>query len=409
MTPQRAENDWPPVVVASVFQTGLNLMRDLEHRGVRVVGVDCVPANVGFRSRYGKSYLCPDPDRQPAEWLAFMRSLAGQLGGKPVVIPAADIFVSALGAHAAELASAYRFSRASVVLQAALGTKEQQYAMAAKAGFPCPRTEYVQSQPELEAFCRGARFPCLLKPRSHREWEALPDGNPLHGKKVVTADTAAQLTELYSHIDTSPPGAVVQEVVSGGDDAKYCYLSVYGTASQRLGYCVVQEFRAYPIRVGSASVVCPVLDEEIAGICDRFLRAIGYVGLCEIEVKRDARDGQVRLIEVNPRFTVTGDCAIYAGVEVGWLHYLDSIGQPVAPMKATRLDFHHIVIQRDAAAFGQYLDAGLTTWGQWLGAYRRPLEFFDVDLLDWRVTRKTLYQAARALGGGILRHWKLRA
>jgi len=406
--PQRASTSWPPLVVASVFQTGLNLMRDIERRGVRVAGVDCVPSDEGFRSRYGKSYLCPDPDRQPAEWVAFMRRLAREIGGKPVLVAAADIFVSALGDHAAELEADYRFSRASVALQAALATKEQQYALAAKAGFPCPRTAYIQSAPGLEAFCREAQFPCLMKPRSHREWESLPEGHRLCGKKLETAGTAAALLELYRSVEALCPHAVVQEIIAGGDDAKYCYLSIYGTDRERLGYCVVRELRAFPIGFGSASVVRPVIDEEIAEMSDRFLRSIGYVGICEIEVKRDARDGKVRLIEVNPRVSGTGDCAIYAGVDLGWLHYLDLIGQPVTPMSATRLDFHHVTLRRDAPAFGQYLNAGLTTWGEWWNAYREPAEYYDIDWRDWRVTAGTLLRGAKALSGGILRHWKLR-
>jgi hypothetical protein len=37
------------------------------------------------------------------------------------------------------------------------------------------------------------------------------------------------------------------------------------------------------------------------------------------------------------------------------------------------------------------------------------VEFFDFDWRDWKVTSRTLYDVARALAGGILRHWKLRA
>lgn len=397
------------MVVASVFQTGLNLIRDLTSRGVRAFGVDCIASHAGFRSRYGKSFVCPDPDRQPAEWVAFMKQLARQIGGKPVIIPAADIFVTALGEHAAELASDYCFSGDSVVLQAALATKEQQYALAAKAGFPCPRTEHIQGRADLEAFCRDAQFPCLIKPRSAREWESLPEGNPLRGKKIATAGTVAALLERYSHAETYQPQAVVQEIVAGPDDAKYCYLSTYGLDRERLGYAVVRQLRTHPLGFGSASMVQPVVDEEIAAMCDRFLRSIGYVGICEIELKRDARDGKVRLIEINPRWSVTADCATYAGVHLGWLHYLDLIGERVPAITATRFDFRHIVLYREAPGFGQYLDAGLTTWGKWWSAYLPPVEFFDFDWRDWKVTGSTLCDAARALAGGILRHWKLRA
>lgn len=349
------------------------------------------------------------PDRQPAEWVTFMRSLAREIGGKPVIIPAADIFVTALGQHASELAADYCFSSDSVALQAALATKEQQYSLAAHAGFPCPRTQHIQNSADLEIFCQDARFPCLIKPRSQREWETLPSGNPLRGKKIATAETAAALLQRYSLVEPHQPQAVVQEIIAGPDDAKYCYLSVYGKARQRLGHCVVRQLRTHPLGFGSASMVEPVIDEEIAGMCDRFLHAIGYVGICEIELKRDTRDGHVRLIEVNPRWSVTADCATYAGLPIGWQHYLDLIGESVPTMTATRFGFRHAVLYREAPAFGQYLDAGLTTWGKWWGVYRKPVEFFDFDWRDWRVTGATLYDAARALTGGILRHWKLRA
>jgi len=396
------------VVVCSVYQTGLNLMRDLERRGLRALGVDCVSENPGFRSRYGKSYLCPNPDLEPAAWLDFMCNLSRELGSKPVIIAAADIFVEAIGRHADALEPYFIFSRQSVALQARLGTKEQQYALAASIGLPCPRTSYIESAAALDKFCLNARFPCLLKPLAHREWEALPVENPFHGKKVATAETAAELQAHYLQVEPFRPKAVVQEVVVGADDTKFCYLAVYASNGERLGHLVVHELRCQPIRVGSASVVEPVVDEEIAAICDRFLRQIDYVGLCEIEVKRDARDGRVLLIEVNPRFSVTFDCAIYAGVDAGWLHYLDLIGQAPAPMEATRLDFRHIVALRDAPAFAQYLQARQTTWTGWWKEYRSPVYFFDVDFHDWGVTRPVLQRCVKMLAGGLLRHWGLR-
>jgi D-aspartate ligase len=406
--PQRTSDSLAPVVVLSVFQTGLNLMRDLCRHGVRVAGVDCVPDHPGFRSRYGKSYLCPNPDLEPAEWVAFMKSLSTKLGSRPVIIPAADIFVDALGRHGGELEQYYNFSLESAALQAKLVTKEQQYALAASVGLPSPRFAYIESAKALDNFCNEARFPCVLKPLAHREWEALPKENFLYGKKAAMAETAGQLWDLYRHAEPFQPRAVAQEFIVGSDDAKFCYLSIYGRGGQRLGYCVVRELRCHPIQVGSASIVEPVVDEEIAEVCDRFLRQIQYTGLCEIEVKRDVRDGRVLLIEVNPRFSVTGDCSIYAGVDAGWLHYLDRIGKLPEPMKATRLDFRHIYLTKDAAAFRQYLKAGLTTWGQWWSAYWPPIRFYDVDFRDWRVTSKTLYQALRQFGGTLLEHWHLR-
>jgi D-aspartate ligase len=400
---QRAEKDWPPVVVASVFQTGLNLMRDLSRHGVRAAGIDSAPDTDGFRSIYGESHVCPNPDTAPAQWVEFMQSLSRQLGRKPVIIPASDLFVAALGRHAEALADYYRFPRSAPALQAMLGTKEQQYALAKQHGFPCPRTEYIQSAAGLREFMAVAQFPCLLKPRQQREWEALPEGNPLRGRKLITAETREELLKHYGCAEPYRPEAVVQEIIAGPDSAKYCYLSAYAQSGARLGYCVVQEFRAHPVGFGSASIVEPVVDEEIATLCDGFLRAIHYVGVCEIEVKRDVRNGKVLLVEVNPRVSGTGDCAIYAGVEVGWLHYLDLAGVPVEPVEATRFHFRHVTLQREVPGVVKYLEKGMITWRELLESYRMPLEYYDFDLRDWRVTARVLKFCVRTLGGAMLR------
>jgi predicted ATP-grasp superfamily ATP-dependent carboligase len=408
VTPLRAESAWPPVVVASVFQTGLNLMRDLLRRGVRTVGVDCDASHEGFRSAYGKSYLCPNPDTDPDGWLAFMVDLAKRLGGKPVIIPAADIFVTAMGRHVDALKQHYIFSPETIAVQAALATKEQQYALAAQHGLPIPRTAYIQSRSDLERFAAEARFPCLIKPRHQREWDALPIGNRLRGLKLITADTAEQLIDEYAFTEPHRPEVVAQEIIAGGDDAKYCYLSVYGSNSRRLGHTVVHELRAHPVLFGSGSIVEPVIDPEIATLCDNFLRGIGYVGICEIEVKRDIRDGVVRLIEANPRYSVTADASVYAGVDIGWLHYLDLIGQSVEPVEATRFGVRHIVLRRDIPAIPRYVDGRILTWKQIRDSYRGPLAFFDFDLRDWRPTATTLKGCIRVAGGTILRSLGLR-
>jgi predicted ATP-grasp superfamily ATP-dependent carboligase len=160
---------------------------------------------------------------------------------------------------------------------------------------------------------------------------------------------------------------------------------------------VFREIRTDPIYFGSASIVEPVQDAATDAMCDRFLRSIGYAGICEIELKRDVRDGSVKMIEANPRYSVTSDAAPYAGVDLGWLHYLDLIGQPVRPVEPEFRAFRHIVLYRDVNAFRSYLRDGLLTWKELFRSYRRPVYFFDFDPRDWRVTAENLYALLKLL------------
>ncbi len=401
--PQRAEPGWPPVVVAGGFQTGVLLMRNLERRGLKVFCVEWFREQPCFRSVYGTSFECPNPDEKPAEWIEFMIGLGKRIGARPVLIPSADQFVTAIARYADQLDPHFQFCREGAALQGLLATKERQYDLAEKHGLPVPRTRFVGSLADLADFASAARFPCLLKPLHAREWSRLPASHPFRGAKLVVAKSRDELFEKYEMVAGFNPELVVQEVIEGPDSAKLVYLSCYARDGRRIGACMVRELRTAPIYFGSASIVEPVSDPETDQLCDRFLRGIGYAGICEIELKRDTRDGRVKMIEANPRYSGTADAAPYAGVDTGWLHYLDVIGQPVAFVAQNNGDFRHIVLTADFSSFRSYRRDGLLSWGEFIRSYRPPVAFFDFDLHDWRVTAHTVNMLIRILVGPSIR------
>jgi predicted ATP-grasp superfamily ATP-dependent carboligase len=401
--PERAEPGWPAVVVAGGYQTGVVLMRNLERRGLRVYCVEWLRQQPCFRSVYGTSFKCPNPDERPDDWLEFMIGVSEKIGGRPVLIPSADQFVTAMARHAVQLEPHFRFCQDAAAVQGLMATKQRQYDLASDHGLPVPLTRFVSSAADLADFASAARFPCLFKPLHAREWARLPEGHPFRGRQLVLAATGEELSEKYRSVADLNPQVVMQEVIEGPDTAKLVYLSCYGRDGRRLGACIVRQLRTAPIYFGSASVVEPVADPEADQLCDGFLRGVGYAGICELEIKRDTRDGRIKLIEANPRYSVTADAAPYAGVEIGWLHYLDLIGQPVAFVTHDGRDFRHIVLLRDFSTFRSYRRAGLLTWWGFLRSYRPPVGFFDFDLRDWRVTAANVDQLLRLLIGPPIR------
>jgi D-aspartate ligase len=372
-------------------------MRNLARRGVKTHCIDWLREQPGFRTVYGQAFQCPNPDQEPAAWVQFMQNLARKLGSKPVLIPSADQFVSAIAEHASNLQEHFSFCHSTVAVQALLSTKKRQYDIAREHGLPVPRTQFVKSLEEVKEFGRIARFPCLIKPIHFREWQNLPENDPLWYKKLLMVMTAEDLEASYRMACRVNPEMVLQEIIEGPDTAKLVYLSCYARDGRRIGHCIVRELRTAPIDFGSASVVEPVVDREADALCDGFLRGAGYTGLCEIELKRDSRDGKVKMIEANPRYSVTADAAFYAGVDLGWLHYLDLIGQPVAEVRPDGRDFRHIVLERDFHTVASYWRAGLLSWRSLLRSYRPPVAFFDFDLRDWRVTARTLNTLVRVV------------
>lgn len=392
----RAESTWPPAVIAGAYQTGVLGVRSLARRGVRAVCFDCNPRQPGFKSVYGPARLCPNPDTDPEGWLRFMLELSRSFDRKPALISSSDQFVTAISLHAGALESDYILSP-GVKLQGLLADKRTQYDLAAGDGMPMPATSQANLAAEVAAFADRAEFPCLLKPTHFREWQRFRPGHRLYYEKVAIADTPDHLLELYRLASEVSPQVILQEIIQGPDSAKRVYLSCYDAEGRRIANAMFRELRCDPLGFGPASVTEPIVDEETDEICDRFLKALGYVGICEIEMKRDSRDGRVKLIEANPRLSGGGDAAPYAGVDLPWLHYLDLIGVHVTPVRPRERDFRHVVLSADGRAVPAYWRAGLLSMRDLARSYRPPLAFFDLDPRDWRYSLRTLKSTLSAL------------
>ena len=395
MNPARAAADWPPAVIAGAYRTGVVGVRTLVRRGVRATSFDSDRRHPGFRSRYGHAHPCPDPDTAPEQWVDFMIELSAKMGGKPALIASADAFVSAIAAHSTTLAGHYIMSP-GVPLQGLLATKQTQYELAAKHGMPLPRTQFVKSAEDVAAFANTAQFPCLLKPLHFREWQQFPPNHPLYYAKVSIAQTPGQLLESWRLASVVDRSAIAQEIIRGPDTDKRVYLACYDREGRRIANAMFRELRCNPMGFGPASVTEPVTDSETDEVCDGFLRRIGYSGICEIEMKRDTRDGQVKMIEANARLTGGGDAAPYAGVDLCWLHYLDLIGKDPSPVAPDGRDFRHIDLRADVGAIFAYRRARLITWADVIRSYKSPRAFFDLDIHDWRYSAETIYRIARS-------------
>lgn len=372
-------------------------MRSLARHQLEVHAIDSRPGEPIFRTVYGTAHLCPDSDRQPLEWLNFMTELSGRIGRKPVLISSSDQYVSAIAEHADALEPHFTFCRSGVGTQALLATKKKQYEIAGEFGMPVSTTRYVESPEDVREFAGTATFPAILKPLHFREWKKIPSNHPLFEKKLIVVASARELEDQYLVAAKINPRMVVQEMIEGPDTAKLVYLSCYDRNSRRIASCMVREIRTQPMSFGSATVVEPVDDAETDRLCDEFLRKLGYFGLCEIELKRDSRDGRVKMIEANPRFSATSDAAVYAGVDLGWIHYLDLAGETVTPVAGDGRFFRHIQLFQDTVCFRSYMQAGLLTWPAFLKSYQGRVFFFDFDLHDRRIALRTVVSVVKTL------------
>ena len=111
------------------------------------------------------------------------------------------------------------------------------------------------------------------------------------------------------------------------------------------------------------------------------LADIGYRGIFSAEFKRDARDGEFNLIEVNARPWWYVDFAARCGVNVCEMAVRDALGKPVESLSGyavgRRCVFPYYDLQavRDERAAGRL---GVLGWASsWLGPYQPVFRWSD--------------------------------
>ena len=82
-------------MVLGMFETGLAVVRGLGRAGIRVLGLDH-RFGTGFRSKYVKASVCPEPLSNPDGFIDYLARLAESEEHKPVLFVTSDDFLLAV-------------------------------------------------------------------------------------------------------------------------------------------------------------------------------------------------------------------------------------------------------------------------------------------------------------------------
>jgi D-aspartate ligase len=161
-----------------------------------------------------------------------------------------------------------------------------------------------------------------------------------------------------------------QELVPGGGETQFSYAAVWSDG-KAVASLTARRTRQYPVDFGFTSTFVETVDvppvEE--GAC-RFLAALRYSGLVEIEFKYDARDSRYKLLDFNPRPWTWIALGAAAGVDFPLTQWQLAHGEPV-PVQRGRLGVGWCHASRDFVAACQHIARGALTPGSYAASLRR--------------------------------------
>ena len=143
----------------------------------------------------------------------------------------------------------------------------------------------------------------------------------------------------------------------------YTYLTPEG---EHLFHFTKRIIRRSPPRVGAGCYHVTEWLPRTAEMGKRFFRNLGFTGLGNIEFKTDPRDGTLKVIECNARFTEGQEILTRSGLDISALVYRHLIGEPRQQAPRYRDSVHLWYPELDFDSFRQLRREGALTFRGWL-------------------------------------------
>jgi predicted ATP-grasp superfamily ATP-dependent carboligase len=222
--------------------------------------------------------------------LAVEKKLSGW-----VVFPTDDETVYVLSRHKKDLEKYYRITTPAWDVTRYAYNKKLTYKLALDLGLAIPRTLFPQTLKDLNRL--DLEFPIVIKPAIVKKFYNVTK------RKVFVAHNRHELKHLFKKTNQIIPSSeiMLQEYIPGGTEHQYSFCPMFKDGKV-IARVIARRSRQHPMDFGHAStfvetINIPLLEE----IGTKFLRAIDYYGIAEVEFKKDPRDGKYKLLEVNPR------------------------------------------------------------------------------------------------------------
>ena len=379
----------PAAVVLGGEAIAVSVARSLGERGVAVHALGVAEDPVRW-SRWCRELVdLGAGEGVGARWLEWFTSGAAPDGA--VVVPCNDDALEFVARNRAVLERlGVRPAESDDEGVLAMLDKGRTYEIAEQAGVPAPRTVVVRTAEELRGALGELGWPVALKPlQSHlfaRHYGLT--------RKVLLADDPEALVAAFEDPARLGVRMCVTEIVPGDDDAYCSYYSYLDERGEPLFGVTKRKLRQYPPRFGLGSLHVTDTNPEVAELGLRFFRAAGIRGLACVEFKRDARTGQLRLIECNHRLTLATEQLRRAGADLPWFVYARAAGLPT-PQIRCRPGVTLWSPGRDLRAYLARRADGDLTLAAWARSVARPHTFLLASASDPRPSLATAALVAR--------------
>lgn len=310
----------PPALVIGGGANALSIVRSLGRAGVTTYAINHGNSEVRY-SRFTR--WLPMPAGVAKEvWTKFLTGPDSNYLRGSVLLPASDDALEILIEHYDLLAEKFLLDLFVPAAQSTMLNKLATYQAARQVGVATPRFWVATSRSQIESLREELVYPLLIKPFVSHRFEAR------FGVKFLVVESYQQLCEAWSELDDDDLELMLVEKIPGDDSHLCSYYTYIDERGEHLFQFTKRIVRRFPPGMG---IACRHVTDHIPALTEpstALFRQVGLQGLANVEFKLDPRDGVLKLVECNARFTAANILLDRCGYDLANLVYQRVTGRP---------------------------------------------------------------------------------
>lgn len=306
------------VLVLDTGTQGYITVKSLKKAGHHVVLLCRGRHNYADDSRYLDERIMTD-----ATWNSenYLKEVISIIGRKQIdaVIPMSDFASMFLSRNNGALQQIVRYVLPDTEVFERGYDKNLLMELCAKKGYPHPQT--INDVTDINSLDKeNLRFPMLIKPN-----------HTCGGRGMTLARDYEELIEKFPKIYQEYGDCHLQKYIKQG--GAQVEVQIYINEQQELvASSVIYKYRWYPENGGSSCCATSVQNDEVVQMCYNLLKDIGWVGFADFDLIEDPEEGNLKVMELNPRVPACVKAVVVSGVDWPNIIVREYMKQPQEPI-----------------------------------------------------------------------------
>lgn len=303
----------------------LPMSKSLRELGCEVTTYNSSKLDPGYASRYPHRKLISFFDTHDVD--GSMNALVSELKSYhyDLVIPLNDDIAIFLAKHKEALSAITTIACNDWPIFEMASDKLKTMQTCMELNIPCPKTYDSLDDFIFDSDC--VSYPIVVKPRTG----CAAVGFHISKDKQDVLDYFSQSQIKYGPM-------LIQEFIPQ-DGLQYKAELYIDRNGELKGACVFSKVRWYPLNGGSSTLNETVDRPDIIANCLTLLQAINWRGYADIDLIEDVRDGQIKIMEINPRITGSVKICFESGINFSELIINDLLSRDLIPQLKAKHKF----------------------------------------------------------------------